>query len=331
MKIYNFDNYPLSDRNGTYGGNSGDKEGILINDKYYLIKYPKNAKRLKNVKDMSYSCSPLSEYIGSHIYNILDIPVHNTLLGIRNEHIVVACEDLCDDFHKLIEFRQLKNTFNKKLNEKLDLSMSSTGSEHFVNLEEIMIHLEYNPSLKDILGIKKRFWDCVIVDGFINNSDRNNGNWGILRGKDGDKLASVFDNGAAFSPNVSDVKLLNKLNNNDIFVNSINNNITVYSLDNENNIFFKDIVTLDIPELQNSIKRIVPRIKKSLEKINLLIDEIPKKVGEYFIISDERKTIYKAELDYRLKNFLEPAYKKCIENEKKISNKRNKNNYEYER
>ena len=33
---------------------------------------------------LSYMTAPLSEYIGSHIYEILGIDVHQTILGIRN-------------------------------------------------------------------------------------------------------------------------------------------------------------------------------------------------------------------------------------------------------
>ena len=85
-----------------------------------------------------------------------------------------------------------------QLNAKLDLSISEIGSEHLVSLNEILIHLDYNPALNNISGIKDRFWDCVIIDGFINNSDRNNGNWGILRSESGDVLSPIYDNGASF-------------------------------------------------------------------------------------------------------------------------------------
>ena len=40
-------------------------------------------------------------------------------------------------------------------------------------------------------------------DIFINNNDRNNGNWGILRNKDGvDRLAPIFDNGGSFQTKI---------------------------------------------------------------------------------------------------------------------------------
>lgn len=90
--MYNLDNCSLSDKNGSYGGNAGLKEGIIFDNKYWLVKYPKSTRSMKSVKDY-YTSSPLSEYIGSHIYQILGINTHNTILGIRNKKFVVACED----------------------------------------------------------------------------------------------------------------------------------------------------------------------------------------------------------------------------------------------
>ena len=315
MKIYELDEYPLSDRNGTYGGNSGDKESIMINGEYWLVKYPKKASKLHDVKEMSYTSTPESEYLGSHVYEILGFPVHKTILGIRNDSTVVACKDLCDENHRLIEFRQLKNTYNKILNEKLDTSLSSTGSDHFVCLDEILVHLDYNPSLKDIPGIKERFWDCVIIDGLINNNDRNNGNWGILRGPDGDSLAPIFDNGASFSPNVAESKITNKLYNHEVLRQSALNGITAYSLNGENNALFRDLIKIDNPELKKAIIRNVPLIKNNMQKISDMIDEIPGKYREKSLMSEDRKAEYKKEISIRIDEILLPAYEKILEKE----------------
>lgn len=310
MRIYDLRDCPLSDRNGTYGGNSGDKEGILINNEYWLVKYPKNASRLDDKGEMSYTTSPVSEYIGSHIYGILGYDVHRTVLGIRNGHIVVACKDLCDDEHRLIEFRQLKNTYNKTLNEKLDGSFTSTGSDHFVGLEEIMLHLKYNPSLQNVKNLKERFWDCVVVDGFINNNDRNNGNWGILRGKEGDSLAPVFDNGSSFSPNVSEEKIMKKISDNENLVFSACNGVTAYSINGKGNALFRDILKLDIPDLKTALRKNIPLIQKNIGKIISLIKEIPPEIDGYKIISKERKSVYIDELKARLERLFVPVIKR---------------------
>ena len=116
MNIYNFDECSYSNRHGRYGGMAGDKDGILINNEPYIIKYPKSTKGMTG-NIASYTTSPLSEYIGSHIYKILGFDVHETYLGIRNNKVVVACKDFQKNFGDLAEVRTLKNAANKEISE----------------------------------------------------------------------------------------------------------------------------------------------------------------------------------------------------------------------
>ena len=69
MEIFDFSNAEYSNRNGSYGGAAGDKDGILINGEPWIAKYPKSM--AKNDKLSKFSQTPLSEFIGSHIYEIL--------------------------------------------------------------------------------------------------------------------------------------------------------------------------------------------------------------------------------------------------------------------
>ena len=56
---------------------------------------------MNRVTGISYVTSPLSEYIGSHIYEILGYDVHKTILGICNDgkrnKVVCACKDFIKD------------------------------------------------------------------------------------------------------------------------------------------------------------------------------------------------------------------------------------------
>jgi len=76
MEIINLDNCEFSRKNGTYGGAAGNKDGVIYNGKFWLIKYPKNIIGLERTGEASYSTSPLSEYLGSHIFDILGYDVH---------------------------------------------------------------------------------------------------------------------------------------------------------------------------------------------------------------------------------------------------------------
>lgn len=327
IKIYNLDHVPLSDRNGSYGGNSGDKEGVLINGEYWIIKYPRNIQHLQNVGTIAMNTSPLSEYIGSHIYHILGYPVHDTILGIRDHQIVVACKDFCDDNHRLLEFRQLKNTHNAELGKALDRTFRSTGSDHFTNLDEIRLHLAYNPVIKNIPGISDRFWDCLIIDGFINNNDRNNGNWGILRSRTESILAPVYDNGSSFLPNLSEEKLRSKLADPRLLLDAAIHNVTAYSLDGIHNAHFSDILKLDIPELQQSIRRVVPVILQKLPECVELIKNIPECVDSYEIITPARKSIYSKSIQLCASQLLQPSLRQ-LQNEKERDMTLHHNNME---
>ena len=220
---------PLSERNGTYGGKAGSKEGILIDGEYWIVKYPQNTQGMRGTL-ASYTTAPLSEYIGSHIYATLGIDVHRTELGTRNGKLVVICKDFCKIEGSLREIRTLKNIYNKELNEQLEASLSSTSDSHLINLEDIMIHLHYNPVLRQIPDIQTRFWEQVIVDALINNNDRNNGNWGILYEEGKYKLAPVFDNGAAFYNKLPDSKLSEYLADAAKFQQSADMSRTVFAL-----------------------------------------------------------------------------------------------------
>lgn len=312
-KIHELDKFPLSIRNGSYGGNSGGKESILINDKFWIIKYPKSTKGMSRIGTLSYTTSPLSEYLGSQIYHILGYEVHDTILGIRNSKVVVACKDFCVNRGDLVEFRELKNTYNEELNMKLEESFSSTGSSHFVNLNEIMLHLEYNPLLKNVEGIKERFWDCVVIDGLINNNDRNSGNWGLIINDKGTRLAPVFDNGASFSAKVSEDRLKNRLLNKQSMIDAINGNTTSYSIDGEKNIFFKDLILMDIKDLQEALIRVVPKIIEHQADIKALFESLPSRYQSYEIITETRKEEYYRELLMRLDDYIHPAYHKARE------------------
>ena len=68
MEIFDFSNAEYSNRNGSYGGAAGDKDGILINGEPWIAKYPKSNEGMAKTDKLSkFSQTPLSEFIGSHI------------------------------------------------------------------------------------------------------------------------------------------------------------------------------------------------------------------------------------------------------------------------
>lgn len=316
MNVFDLDHAPLSDRNGSYGGAAGSKEGILIDGQYWIVKYPRSTRSMRG--DLaSYTSSPLSEYIGSHIYSILGYPVHETILGIRNNKLVVGCKDFCSYPGELREMRTLKNTYNETLEALLETEISSTGSAHSVELRETLLQLDYNPILASVAGLKERFWDCTLIDGLINNNDRNNGNWGLLYQNNAYRLAPVFDNGAAFSNKVPDDRLAGRLNDPQKMEASALNTILIYARDGKNYTFPKFITEcLQYPDFRAAIRRTVPLIQKNMPKIRKFMAQIPESYRGISVCSSARRTVYLRDMELRLDKLLTPALEKVIELEK---------------
>ena len=203
MKMVDFNGYKQNQK--MYGGTAGRKMGITYNGKDYLLKFPGNLKeqKMKNI-NLSYSNSPVCEYIGSKIYELVRLPVHNTILGTRNGKTVVACEDFLQDGDRLYEFDKIKVTFEPHF---LDSNGNETNGVG-VDLYEIMMTIQEHLFLQDVPGVKEHFWNMFIMDALIGNTDRNNSNWGIILRKDGSKeIAPVYDNGNCLNSKWDDEKM----------------------------------------------------------------------------------------------------------------------------
>lgn len=316
MSIIQLTDCPLSIKNGIYGGAAGNKEGILYHEELWLVKYPKCIRTLQKTGSASYSTAPLSEYIGSQIFHILGYDVHQTFLGERNDKLVVACKDFA--VHSLLlEIRTIKNYANKELSELLEESFSETESKHIVNLEELLLHLHHNPILQHVPAIQERFWEQAVIDIYINNNDRNNGNWGILRNTDGiDSLAPVFDNGACLQTKISEEKISAILADRSKAIKNACNTQTAYGI---NGHALSSMKFLDLYEvhsgLRNALRKTIPVIRQKEEQIANMICSIPEKHtlqngSEIDVCSKNRKDLYLLQMHSRLQNLLEPYYEK---------------------
>lgn len=319
VNIINLNQCPLSRKNGMYGGADGSKEGIVYNGAYWLLKYPKNIAGLERTGNASYSTSPLSEFIGSHVYSILGYDVHETFLAERFGKLVVACKDFAVD-KDLLEIRTIKNYANIYLSEILERDLSSTGSDHCINFEELLLHLENNPILQKVPQIQNRFWEQAVVDILLNNNDRNNGNWGILRDAAGvDTLAPIFDNGACFQTKISESKIERILSNEKLAKINALNIQTTYGSGGHNlsATQFLDLYT-EFPLLRSAILKVVPNIQKHLNEFCEFIESIPEKYTlsdgkEIIVCSKGRKQLFILQLRTRFDDLLLPYFQKVIQ------------------
>lgn len=314
MEIFDFTECEYSNRNGSYGGAAGDKDGIIINGEPWIAKYPKsNEGMVKSDKLSRTTQTPLSEFIGSHIYGILGYPVHETLLGIRKGFVVVACKDFCDEKTRLLEMRTLKNIHIPEMNQKFQLDLHETNDDHLVDLNELFVHFELNPEISKIKGVSERFWDQIVIDGLIGNNDRNNGNWGILSCGDKRELAPIFDNGACFYPKKSTLAIeqLLKLPEAD----QARNNANIqepFILDGEHHLNYKFMLDLDetkisasqLKLLKASIVKNTQLVESKLDDIVAFIKLIPNEYNGFEIITEPRREYYIKSFITRFENVL---------------------------
>lgn len=328
LHLENYDNMKPSF--SFYGGNAGTKKGFCKEDNSkWFLKFPKTTKNFENV-DISYTTSVISEYIGSQIYKLLDFPVHETELGIYNNTLVVACKDFNLDN---VKFYEMKALFNENLGEKekqREELISNTETLYNIDIKELNYVLNNNDKIKNVSNIKERFWDMFVIDSFINNNDRHNGNWGIYVFEKENKisLAPVYDNGNSFFPKHDEERMRKALenmkqlimsgrtpylyNNKDIDSVKVIRNLSL----KDNNLNFanteEDIFLKDVSDnIQKAILRNVPKI--NLEKINKIIDEIPEEYNGIKIMSKPMRNFYKTFLKDRYEMILLPALEKCKE------------------
>ena len=307
IEIINFTDYALSDRDLQYAGRAGEKRGIIYNDDYWFLKFPKNTIGMNRVTGISYVTSPLSEYIGSHIYEILGYDVHKTILGICNDgkrnKVVCACKDFIkDDTNEiLIPYTALRNDTNPLIMERNDKSVLSAS-----NINEIIFQLEHNTILGSISEAKERFWDVVIIDMLINNNDRNEDNWGVIKYKKENeyKLAPIYDCGNCFYGKTSEERIETIMSDSEKLYSSAINGITAYEDDEEKRISARDILKINNSVLKERKKYVSTLINEKISFIENFINSIPNSYGDIDIMSEARKTYYIETLKIRIEKIL---------------------------
>lgn len=297
--MIDFTNLPV--RKKTYAGANGSKISVLYNDELYMLKFP--AVPTIN-KEMSYANGCISEYLGCHVFESIGIPVQTTLLGTYTingkQKIVVACKDFTMDGLVLQDFASLKNTI-------IDSAHNGYGTE----LSDIVKTLEEQSAIDPQLLIEW-FWDMFIVDAFIGNWDRHNGNWGFLYAPKTDKitLAPIYDCGSCLYPQ-ADEEMMQK-----ILADPAEREIRIYDRplsgikkNGQKIQYFKFISSLENDDCNKALKRILPKI--NMNEINKIIDETP-------FISDLQKNFYKTMLYERKEKILDFSYQKLQKREQSL-------------
>ena len=292
----------LPRRNKSYAGANGSKIAVVYEGDLYMLKFP-GAARLN--QDLSYANGCISEYLGSHVFELAGIPAQKTLLGTYTlngkEKIVVACKDFTATGLVLQDFTSMKNTV-------LDSDSNGTGTE----LNDITEAIE-TQTMIDPAVLSRHFWDMFIVDALIGNWDRHNGNWGFLYNTVTDevRLAPIFDCGSCLFPQADESIMRAVLDDPaEKELRIFERPLSAIRQDGQKINYFDFISSLKHPACNAALKRIAPKLRQ--QDLRKLVDGTP-------FISDLQKEFYRTMLFERKERILDYALDKLLTREKKQS------------
>lgn len=278
-------------------GGTDRKFAVEYDDKIYMLKFSENHAKKTDISTSSIN-NVISEYISSHIAASMKLPVHNTVLGLYQDEIVVGCEDFRAPNENNMEFKE----FVRAIYEPKDIKRTIQLSQIYNTLND----KEYfNEALKE--ASIQRYWDTFIADALVGNFDRHIGNWGYL--SDGNKLslAPIYDFGSSLLPQLSDDGMESIIDNDfELFKRCLVFPSAALFITSEKNgkVGYYDMMSSNFDtNCTTSVKKISPRINLNL--INDIINETP-------LISDIRKEFYKKYISLRKSLIIDRAYKCCI-------------------
>ena len=278
---YDFSNFILS--NIRYGG-SERKLGILINDEPYMLKFQK-------VTRFGKRNNHLSEFLGSHIFEILGFDVHETYLGTYKGEAVVACKDFVTNGYEFVPFNDVGES-----------TIETDKEKYQYTYKDIISLLKKNQKITNIDETISIFFKMYIVDALIGNFDRHGANWGFLKKDNKYKLAPIFDNGSCLFPqlvNEDEIKFI--LNDQK----EINERIYKFptsqiKLGEGKSSYFEVISSLKFEECNKALVKIYSKV--DLNKINDLIDSLN--------ITKVHKDFYKLMIEERFNKIIKYSYDK---------------------
>ena len=278
-------------------GGSEKKEAVFYGGRRYMLKYNQEISASEQNENTSSSRNnAFSEYISCHIFEMLGIPVQKTLLGERNGHIVVACEDFCVDGFGINEF--------EKNGSQVGFDFKDT---RYPNMEDIISFIRQDVRI-DARIAERRFWEMFVVDALLGNFDRHTGNWGYLYSDNTHQtmLAPVYDCGACLYPRVSDEGMEKIIQSEEAIEERIYKYPKACFMYQEVKVSYVDFMTdttrlEEFPLLVEVIKEIFEKI--TVEKIQKVIENTPR-------LSEVRRCFYQTMLEARLQKILKVAYDK---------------------
>ncbi len=277
--------YTAFPRNPVMFSGAEKKIEIMIGGHRYIVKFQKNS-------EIGLIYNHVSEYLGSHIFQSVGIPVQETFLGTCDGYNVVVMKNFLNDGEQLIAFNGVGES-----------SLERDKELYQYSYDDIISMLQDNTKSTNVPQTIERFWDMFIVDAFIGNFDRHGGNWGFIKENNQYRMAPVYDNGSSLFPRLNtDEMLAHILNSED----EINQRVYKFptshiKMNGRKSSYFEVISSLQYPACNQALERIVPRI--DFDKIHVIIDGVEG-------ISCLRKNFYMTMLQQRYEKILLHAYQR---------------------
>lgn len=260
------------------------KYEILIEGYRYIVKFQKNS-------EVGLTFNYISEYLGSHIFQSIGVPVQETFLGTCDGKNVVVMKNFLEPEDTLVAFNGVGES-----------SLERDKELYQYTYEDITAMLQENMKSTNVVETIERFWDMFIVDALIGNFDRHGGNWGFIKRNNQYRIAPVYDNGSSLYPKLNtDEKIAAVLSSEEEIDRRIYKFPTSHiKVKNRKSSYFEVISSRQFEACNEALKRIVPRI--DLVRIDAIIDEIEE-------ISELRKQFYKFMLRQRFEKILMHTYR----------------------
>lgn len=279
-----FSEYKL---NGKYYGGSERKEGISIDGEDYMIKFQKQTAFGKRNNH-------ISEFLGSHIFEICGVEAHKTYLGYRAGEEVVACKDFNIQGRQFVPFNDVGES-----------TLDQDKETYQYDYEDIMQMLRDNSKLTNVQETISMFWRIYIIDALLGNFDRHGANWGFIKENNRYTLAPVFDNGSCLFPNLVDEAEMKE-----IMKSEEETDKRIYrfptsqvKLNGKKSSYFEVIHSLQFEECNDALRYIMSQL--DMAEVEKLIEETP-------LISKIQKAFYKHILMARYNKILLSSYEKMI-------------------
>lgn len=273
---------------GRFYSGAERKKSIIINGNAYIVKFRKNSRE-------GLRFNHISEYLGSHIFSMLDIEAQETHLGEYDGEEVVVIKDFLGEDEVFVPFNGVG-----------DSSLEQNKEIYQYSYEDIIKMLNDNIKLTDVEQTTQLFWDMFIVDALIANFDRHSSNWGFIKKDNKYRISPIFDNGSSLFPQLNTDEKINKVLDNQ---EELNQRIYKFPTSQvkycgKKSSYYEIISSLEFDECNKALTRITEKV--DLNKINRLIESIEN-------ISNARKEFYKIILKQRFEKILLISYEKLMQ------------------